>query len=317
MSIRIRRWFGWVLPFLGGVAALITAVSAFFARYLIAPPRQRQWCVPADLGLDYEEVEFPARDGVRLSGWFIPAAAQAARGGATIALIHGWGWNRLGAAAEGAQAALLGARPVALLRLARALHSAGYHVLTFDLRNHGLSAAARPVAFGQAEAQDLLGALAYLDGRADVDSQRIGAIGFSMGANTVLYALPQTDLIKSAVAVQPGSGDVFAARFMGMRLGPLSRLVLPLTEMIYRLAGGPRFGALQPGFAAAGAGAAPVLYVQGRGDPWGSLADVARMAAVTPNAVDPLYVEASHRYAGYQYVTDHPQALCAFLERHL
>ncbi len=31
----------------------------------------------ADDGLDYEDVTFPARDGVPLEGWFIPAPGRA------------------------------------------------------------------------------------------------------------------------------------------------------------------------------------------------------------------------------------------------
>ena len=36
-----------------------------------------------------------------------------------------------------------------------------------------------------------LAQLPYLLGRTDVDKAGIGVIGFSMGANTILYALPQ------------------------------------------------------------------------------------------------------------------------------
>ena len=43
----------------------------------------------------YEDVEFPAADGVGLSGWFIPR--RRARGhGPAVVFAHGWLWNRLG-----------------------------------------------------------------------------------------------------------------------------------------------------------------------------------------------------------------------------
>ena len=71
----------------------------------------------------------------------------------------------------------------------------------FDLRNHGESAAHPPVTFGQSEADDLLGALAYLSARPDVDPARLAAIGFSMGANAILYALPQTCLLYTSRCV--------------------------------------------------------------------------------------------------------------------
>lgn len=311
---RVLRWF---FLLLGIGAGLATAVAAFFAQRLIRPPRQRLWATPGDLGLAYEDVHFPAHDGIRLSGWFIPAGAESGRQGATIVLVHGWPWNRLGTTAEDMLSGLDGSRPVDLLRLAYALHRAGYHVFMFDLRNHGASAAAPPVTFGWQEANDLLGALTYLNGRSEVDNKRIGAVGFSMGANTILYALPQTEQIKAAVAVQPTSAAVYARRYGAYMLGPLAKLVVPLSELIYQMAGGLRFAAMQPSFVASGAGPTPVLFVQGQGDRWGSPQDVTDMAHKTPQAKGPLFVESAHRFEGYQYVIDHPELVASFFEEHL
>ncbi|MBE2201887.1 MAG: alpha/beta fold hydrolase [Anaerolinea sp.] len=301
----------------GFLAGVLTAIAVIFARRLINPPRQRLWATPADLGLAYEDIQFPAQDGVRLSGWFVPGADNQRRKGATIVLVHGWPWNRLGKAAEDPISTFTGATPVDLLRLLYALHQDGFHVFTFDLRNHGESAAAPPLTFGELEANDLLGALAYLDGRSDVASDRIGVIGFSMGANTILYALPQTRLIQAAIAVQPTTPEMFAARFAHYLLGPLGAPVVRLTEAFYQVAGGMRFHAYQPTFAAAGAGATPILYIQGKGDEWGSMEDVAHMAAATPQAHGPLFVEALHRFGGYQYLVENPKIATSFFEQHL
>lgn len=310
---RVLRWFFFLL---GAVAGLVTAVAAYFAQRLIKPPRQRLWATPGDLGLAYEDVNFPAKDGIRLSGWFVPAA-EAGRDGAAVVLLHGWPWNRLGTLADDTFSNLEGSRPVDLLRLALQLHRDGYHVLMFDLRNHGQSAAAPPVTFGWQEANDLLGAVAYLHGRSEVNKDRIAAVGFSMGANTVLYALPQTEQIKAAVVVQPTSVDTFAGRYGSDLLGPLSLVTIPLAEAMYQAAGGLRFAALQPAFPAAGAGQTPVLYIQGEGDRWGSMADVAQMADKTPRALGPIFVEGNHRFDGYQYAIDHPELVTGFLTENL
>jgi alpha-beta hydrolase superfamily lysophospholipase len=312
-----KRVLRWLFALLGFVVGLIATAVVFFARHIISPPRQRLWIKPDSLGLAYEDVHFPAQDGVRLAGWFVPAAVDSRRKGATIVLVHGWPWNRLGDAAEDLMSNLTGSTPVDLLRLLYALHQDGYHVLTFDLRNHGQSAGAPPVTFGQHEAKDLLGALAYLSSRHDVDDGRTGVIGFSMGANTVLYTLPQTDQIQAAVAVQPTTVSVFAGRFGADLLGPLSKVVLPLVQLIYRAAGGPPFAALKPAFVIAGAGETPVLFVQGKGDRWGSVEDVAQIAGATPQARGPLFVDTRHRFGGYQYVVDNPKVATAFFEQHL
>jgi alpha-beta hydrolase superfamily lysophospholipase len=232
-------------------------------------------------------------------------------------MVHGWPWNRLGEAATDILSSLNGSTPVDLLRMAHALHTDGYHVLMFDLRNHGESGSAPPVTFGWQEMKDLLGALAYVNGRSEVDPNRIAAIGFSMGANTVLYTLPQTRQIQAAVAVQPTSVAVFADRFATDMLGVLGKVVLPLTEVMYQMAGGLPFADLRPSAAASGAGETPVLYVQGSGDKWGSMADVSQIAAVTPRPSGPLFPDTTHRYEGYQYVVDNPKIVLAFFEQHL
>jgi pimeloyl-ACP methyl ester carboxylesterase len=305
-----------ILLVAGFLTGLIATVTALFSRLLIQPPRQRLWATPADVGLAYENVHFPARDGVRLAGWFIPAGDNS-REGATVVLVHGWPWNRLGSAGDGMWDGLMGSEPVHLLRLALGLHQAGYHVLMFDLRNHGESAAAPPVTFGLNEAQDLLGALEYLASRPEVDAGRIGAAGFSMGGNTVLFSLPRGARLKAAVVVQPTSPRVFNRRYGLARLGRLSEVINPLVQLVYRLAGGLSFSAIEPVFAASGTGKTAILYVQGRGDRWGSVDNVARMAAVTPGAVEPLFVETDGRFGGYQYVVDNPGVCLSFFQTHL
>jgi len=201
---------------------------------------------------------------------------------------------------------------VQLLQLALALQRSGFNLLMFDLRNHGQSARSMPVTFGWREADDLLGALDYVSARDDVDAQRIGVIGFSMGANALLFGLPRTDLIGAAIAVQPTSPTVFSARYGARILGPLSKVVLPLVELVYRLAGGLRFSAIEPVFACGGSGDTPVLFVQGKGDTWGSPANVAAMVAASPSQVEPLYVDSSGHFGGYRYVIDNPELVEAY-----
>ena len=206
---------------------------------------------------------------------------------------------------------------IQLLPLAAELHQAGYQILMFDMRNHGQSASARPVTFGLREADDLLGAIDCLAGRPDVDPERIGVVGFSAGANALLYALPRTGRIAAAVAVQPVTPRLFSQRYAAYFLGPIGKIVLLLTELIYRVAGGLRWSAIDPVFAAGGAGDTPVLYIQGREDPWGSVENVAQMAAATANSPEPLLVDAAGRAGAYDYLIERPEILDAYFREHL
>jgi pimeloyl-ACP methyl ester carboxylesterase len=310
-----RRVIRFFLTLLGLLAGLVVATAIFLVRQMLRPPRQPLWATPQDAGMDYENAEFPARDGLRLSGWFVPAETEGKR--PAIVIVHGWPWNRLGEAADTLMANLSGATPVDLLRLAHRLHQEDYHVLMFDQRNHGQSAASDGVTFGLQESNDVLGALDYLAGRADVDQERIGAIGFSMGANTVLYAVPASERIKAAVLVQPTSPMVFAPRYAQDLLGPLGAPTLTLAKELYRQATHLPLGSIEPVMAAAGTGETPILYVQGKGDRWGSVSNVAHMVEKSPNAVEPLFVDTHHRFGGYQHVVNHPEVAVDFFERYL
>jgi dienelactone hydrolase len=335
---QFRRAIRWFFALIGLLAGLLIGAALFVARYMIAPPRQRLWTTPGRVGLDFEDVNFPATDGLRVSGWFLPAGpdspsdslpvaevskprglavAETQRRAPTIVLVHSWTWNRLGYAASGLLANLTGATPVDLLRLAKALHDEGYNVLTFDQRNHGQSTASRPFTFGQSEAKDFLGAVTYLMGRPDVDPARIGAVGFSMGANALLFALPQSNDIRAAIMVQPATPGVFARGLTGDLLGVAGPAVLNLADRIYQLAGGARLSGILPGFAAAGAGRVPVLFVQGSGDHWGDRDDFAQIARNTPCAQELLFVDSHHRFGGYQYLVNSPQVASRFFAQHM
>lgn len=312
-----RRVIRLVIFLLGLLAGLVVALVVFISRQLISPSRQRLWAVPSDAGLEYLDVDFPARDGLRLSGWFLPVANGDAAPKPSVILAHGWTWNRLGDSGETLLSNISGGLQVDLLRVAYELHEADYHVLMFDLRNHGQSASGGPVTFGLQESNDLLGALDYLATREDVDQERIGVVGFSIGANAMLFSLPHSDRIAAGVAVQPTSPGPFAARYARDLLGPLGAPVLALVGLVYQQAGHLPLAAIEPVMAAGGSGETPILYIQGTGDRWGSVSNVAQMAAKSPKSVDPLFVETHHRYGGYRHAVQHPETLRAFFAEHL
>ncbi len=166
-------------------SVLIAALIAFFigipvvrAIDAVHPARVQVCCeTPADWGFQFENVTFPSRDGVFLSGWYIPS-----QNGGTIILTHGYGSNRLGLADQ-----------------AKVLAQHGFGVLMYDMRGHGDSAVA-PSTRGWLEVNDVLGALDYLKQRPGVDSTRIGAFGFSIGGQATLRAAALAVEIKAVVA---------------------------------------------------------------------------------------------------------------------
>jgi uncharacterized protein len=268
---------------------------------------------PADVGLSYEDVQFRAAvDGLGLRGWFIPREDD--EPGPVVVFMHGWLWNRLGN--QGGQIPVAD-KDVDFVPSARALHDAGYHVLLFDLRNHGESASNPPITYGPVEARDYAGAINYVRSRRDVDSTRIGALACSMGANAALYGTPTCQPVKAILAVQPAVLAHFNGNFARTEFGRLGPAMLKPVDPLYRLMGRPMPRDHNPAIPARDLGDTVVQYVQGTGDPWGRMEDVEAMAAATPNALPVVRFPSTGRYEGYRYVNEAVDDVAGFFREHL
>ncbi|MBK9711220.1 MAG: alpha/beta fold hydrolase [Kouleothrix sp.] len=299
---------------LGIAAGRVGYAAAALTRLAITGGRQPLWRTPAQVGLPFEEVVFRSHDGVMLRGWLIHRADHDGSRAPTIVFVHGWPWNRLG---NRAGCTLMPDRTVDFLEPARALAQAGFHVLLFDLRNHGESAAAWPVTFGVRESRDLVGAVMMLRKRPEVDGKRIGVIGYSMGANTAIYGIPRCQPIRAAVAVQPTSIGVYAPNLARTMLGPAGPSLAKLAEPLCRAFGAPAFAQIAPARAAPLLGPTKLLYIQGDGDQWGSLADAQAIAAATPSARPLIVAPSTDRFGGYLYVNEHLDEIVSFFEENL
>jgi dienelactone hydrolase len=302
-----------VLAALPGLVAV--AAGLLFARMMINPPRTKQWKTPRDEGWEFENVFFEADDRVPISSWFIPAPAAGPRPAVVIA--HGWTWNRLGTMADDPVSQLLGASPVELMEPARVLRDAGYHLLMPDLRNHGRSGSGPVVTFGQEESKDLAGAVSYLQGRQDVDGERIAILGYSMGASAAMFACSQTDQIKAAVLVQPERPHTFAHRLAKSLLGPLGSVAVNVARSLYYRSGGPLLETLDPAIVADLARTTATLFLQGDGDPWGSPEDVRRLYELSNEPKTLRIVPSHNRYDGYIYLEKHPDLITDYFAEHL
>lgn len=174
---------------------------------------------PVDYGLAYENVEFAARDGIRLRGWFIPAAAaEAARG--TVIFCHGHAGSM---------------DPD--VKYAPWFHQAGYNVLMFDFRGHGRSDGQR-VSMGALERLDLLGAVDYLRGRG---IERVGVLGFSMGGVVAMGAAAHSEAIVAVVS-DGGFARLERAVAAGARQRGLPAFLAPLFGRVVVWLAGLRLG---------------------------------------------------------------------------
>lgn len=268
---------------------------------------------PGDAGLRYEDVTFRATDGVRLEGWFIGAGEAP---GPTVVFVHGWMWNRLGNVAGQTP---VRDRDVDFLPAIRALHDAGYHVLTFDVRGHGESEAGRgPQTYGPVEGRDFAGAVRYLRTRPDVDPVRIGAIGTSAGGNIVIYGAQDAQPLKAVLAVQPTRLRSFNRNFARTELGAIGPALMKPVDLLYMALRAPRPSRQDPAIPARRLNGTVVRYVQGTGDPWGEMEVVEEFAAATPHTDGPVIRYPSEgRYEGYRYISERSDEVVAFFDAYL
>lgn len=206
------RLFKWSVIGLLGALMVFAAVSAFFAWQLTSPPRRAIAGIPPELPSITETITFAARDGVKLSGWFVPREGSRK----AVVLLHGHGSSRK-----------------QMIARARLFHDAGYSALLYDARAHGLSEGAFG-SVGWLETADLLGALDFLKTKGATE---IGCLGASQGGATIIFAATQLPAeVRWAVveSVYPTMRNAVDRRFRKeVHLpGPVAgALLVPLAEM--------------------------------------------------------------------------------------
>src|SRR5918992_4850649 len=98
------------------------------------------------------------------------------------------------------------------------LHDAGYNILTYDMRNHGLSGQGNGgiAGIGLLECRDVVGSLHYAKSRPDTASMRTGLYSRCMGGNSTIIAMAKWPEefahIQALVLLNVVSGKTFIER---------------------------------------------------------------------------------------------------------
>jgi uncharacterized protein len=206
----LRRWSKLAVMALFGMSTLTLAgcIERFFFY-----PDAVSYSVPAQFGVSAENVDIRTSDGVRLHGWFLPAAGPA-RG--TVLHLHGNAAN------------VSNHLPIVAWLPAR-----GYNVLMVDYRGFGRSEG-RPTLDGIV--LDGLAALDYVRTRSDVDRERIVVFGQSLGGATALRMLARdSEGVRLAIIDSsfPSYRGIARDATAGGPMGPVAALAasaLPGTE---------------------------------------------------------------------------------------
>lgn len=167
---------------------------------------------PSDYGMAYEDVFFPAMDGVMLDGWFIPVEGS----NKLVIVNHFIGANRYGYPGHLEPWTGQGGFEVNFVEAYKALHDAGYNVLAYDLRGHGHSAdgAGNITGVGAIEWRDVIGSIRFA--REKMPGSRIALHSQCMGCNSTFIAMEkhpeEFEDIACMIALQPLSAAPFIER---------------------------------------------------------------------------------------------------------
>jgi hypothetical protein len=204
---RRRRYLRRSLIAVGTVAAVYVVLAPLYVSYVFTHVA-RGYVPEPELGAAYEEVSFRTSDGLELRGWYIPSRNRAA-----VIAFPG---------RRGPQ------------RPARMLARHGYGVLLFDRRGEGESEG-DPNVFGWQGERDVHAAVAFLQSRPDVDPERIGGIGLSVGGEMMIEAAAESDGLRAVVSEGAGIRSL--------------REALAIPETGARLTSALAFGVLTPAVA--------------------------------------------------------------------
>jgi uncharacterized protein len=172
------------------VRRAVLAVGLLVGAYFIVHPLAESYVIthtgrafvpPVTLGTAYEDVSFTTSDGLRLVGWYVPS-----KNGAAVISFPG---------RRGPQ------------KPARMLARHGYGVLLFDRRGEGESEG-DPNLLGWQGTPDIEAAIGFLKARPEVENQRIGGLGLSVGGEMMLQEAAETDGLNAVVSEGAGIRSV-------------------------------------------------------------------------------------------------------------
>jgi fermentation-respiration switch protein FrsA (DUF1100 family) len=233
------------------LAVLIVAVVALGVvgwigseRAIHRPQNTYSWSLADYPNLRAEVVTVESRTGIDLAGRFFPGRSRT-----TIILSHGYGDNQN-----------------QMLPWADFLNRAGYSVFIYDMRNRGASGG-DAITLGALEQNDLRSVIDYVASRPDVDGQRLGALGVSLGGAITILAAADDARVRAIVndcgfSDAPAVIDTAFEHYLGLPAFPFA----PITVRIGELRTGQDFEAVRPVDAVGLISPRPLFVIHGQND---------------------------------------------------
>jgi dienelactone hydrolase len=283
------------------------------ADMMIKPGQSPVFETPEAFNLDYENVEFKAADGVKLSGWLI-------KGGTDKVIIQshfGVQCSRAGYTPKGKGMIKMWKEDIHFLNQTKHFVEEGYSILMYDFRNHGNSdASEKPwVSWGPEERKDVAAAIHFIKKHKDYKKANIGLLSICMGAASTTYAFGDNLIgkgdIKAMVAVQPLIYPDFVKamgipEFLAKRVNveTTKRLGFDLNKKTFL----PDVSKIDM----------PTMVIQNTNDPWANKDFVQQYYDALNVEKEMVWVDLEKsRAAAYDYLGKSPKKLSAFFNQYM
>jgi fermentation-respiration switch protein FrsA (DUF1100 family) len=293
-----------ILLSLAGLVLLVLlaciAYAVWVAHKMTVRERKSVFDHPSRLGLHWEDVTFPSRgDKVPLSGWYLPAAKD----DRCIILVQGNDHHR-------------NSPGIRALQLGGDLVDHGFSALLFDFRGRGESGGRRS-SEGDREQWDVFGAIDYVASRG-LPVERIGLLGFSLGAGVAILVAAQEPRIPAVV-----SDSGFLDYMMELCQLPLGPFRLPvwfgyLVAWAGRVCFKADFRKVRPVQVVKDI-AQPIFFIHGEDDPVISADESVELHVVSDNQEDRVWIVpgAEHTNVYRKMPSVYVHQVSQFFQRHI
>jgi pimeloyl-ACP methyl ester carboxylesterase len=282
------------------VLVIILGISAWVAHELTQAKRVPVYGHPTEFDLDYEDITFPSRnDRIPLKGWYLCSPSESR----CIILIQGQGHHR-------------NSPGIRALQLGRDLVKHDYSVLLFDFRGRGESGGKRD-STGDREQWDVMGAIDHVLARG-IPLERIGLLGFSLGATVALLVVAKEPRIAAVV-----SDSAWLDSFVELKQVPFWRFYLPAwfafpIALMGRMFFGADFSKVRP-IKVVSKIPRPIFFIHGQQDPVISFQETQELYKASGNPEDRIWIVANtgHVASYRRQPEEYAAKVASFFRRHI
>ncbi|MFC3613645.1 alpha/beta hydrolase family protein [Lutimaribacter marinistellae] len=298
--------------------AIVKPLAGFAVKPAFRTPVHK---TPADHGItEWEDIYFPSDDGTPLEGWYVPAA-----GGESDRLIimnhpmpmsrsgftghYGDPWNQVD--------------DIEIDFVAHIAHlvRAGYNVLAYDLRNHGMSGAANGgiCGIGRYEWRDCVGAKRYVDTHPRLSKMKLGLYSQCTGGNAQYEAMSRRPDLFGNVLCMLSPLVVSMTALMGSfaKLQGVGEYMEAM-DFEQKKLGGFANAEMTPHLFAPDV-TVPTFVVQVHDDAWTTPEDGEKTFELLGSAEKEFFwIEGTtRRFDGYNYFGEHPEQMIAWFDKYM